>query len=138
MFINLNEDEEGGLCDLEEVPRLLARSERMSGYGSSGRSFLLSFSWCGKLKILSGPVFYLDMFQPPPADEYAAEADGDAGENEEDEGARGNQHKVVQLQLEQSWGRLLQVRFCFITYFQLYFLSSVQHFDTLPNILSRC
>ena len=45
LLSNLNEDEEGGLCDLEELPRLLARSERMSGYGSSGRSFLLSFSW---------------------------------------------------------------------------------------------
>ena len=88
---------------------------------------------------MSAPGFYLDMFQPPPADEDAAEADGDAGEDEEDEGARGHQDKVVQLQLEQPWGRLLQVSFCFITYFQLYFLLSIQHFDTPPShILSQC
>ena len=37
------------------------------------------------------------MFQPPPADEDAAEADGDAGEDEEDEGTRGNEDKVVEL-----------------------------------------
>ena len=67
---------------------------------------------------MSAPGFYLDMFQPPPADEDAAKADRDAGEDEEDEGARGNEDKVVQLQLEQSWGRLLQVSFCFITYFK--------------------
>ena len=51
------------------------------------------------------------MFQPPPADEDAAKADGDAGEDEEDEGARCYEDKVVELQLEQSWGRLLQVSF---------------------------
>ena len=29
--IHLNEEDEGGLCDFEQLPRLLARSERMSG-----------------------------------------------------------------------------------------------------------
>ena len=33
---------------------------------------------------LESSGFYLNMFQPPPADENAAEADGDAGEDEED------------------------------------------------------
>ena len=79
----------------------------------TGRQVAASYSLSpgGKLKILSLPQFYLDMFQPPPADEDAAKADGDAGEDEEDEGARGYEDKVVELQLEQSWGRLLQVSF---------------------------
>ena len=79
----------------------------------TGRQVAASYSLSpgGKLKILSLPQFYLDMFQPPPADEDAAKADGDAGEDEEDEGARCYEDKVVELQLEQSWGRLLQVSF---------------------------
>ena len=51
--------------------------------------------------------FYLDMFEPPPADENAPKAERDAGEDEEDEGARRHKHEVVQLQLQQSWGRRL-------------------------------
>ena len=51
--------------------------------------------------------FYLDMFEPPPADENAPKAERDAGEDEEDEGARRHENKVVQLQLQQSWGRCL-------------------------------
>ena len=34
--------------------------------------------------VFSVSGFYLNMFQPPPADEDAAEADRDAGEDEED------------------------------------------------------
>ena len=51
--------------------------------------------------------FYLNMFKPPPADEDASKAERDAGEDEEDEGARRHEHEVVQLQLQQSWGRRL-------------------------------
>ena len=47
------------------------------------------------------------MFDPPPADENASKAEGDASEDEEDEGARRHENKVVQLQLQQSWGRRL-------------------------------
>ena len=47
------------------------------------------------------------MFEPPSADENASKAERDAGEDEEDEGARRHEHKVVQLQLQQSWGRRL-------------------------------
>ena len=47
------------------------------------------------------------MFDPPPADENAPKAERDAGEDEEDEGARRHENKVVQLQLQQSWGRRL-------------------------------
>ena len=54
--------------------------------------------------------FHLNMFEPPPADENASKAERDAGEDEEDEGARRHEHKVVQLQLQQSWGRRLQDR----------------------------
>ena len=83
----------------------------------TGRQVAASYSLSprGKLKILSLSESYLDMFQPPPADKDAAKADGDACEDEEDEGARGNEDKVVEFQLEQSWGRLLEVSFCFIS-----------------------
>ena len=47
------------------------------------------------------------MFEPPSADENASKTEGDAGEDEEDKGARRHEHKVVQLQLQQSWGRRL-------------------------------
>ena len=47
------------------------------------------------------------MFDPPSADENASKAERDAGEDEEDEGARRHKHEVVQLQLQQSWGRRL-------------------------------
>ena len=69
------------------------------------------------------------MFEPPSADENASKAERDAGEDEEDEGARSNEDKVVKFQLEQSRGRLL-VRF--LTCLQFYFMSSIQHFDTRP------
>ena len=47
------------------------------------------------------------MFEPPSADENASKAERDAGEDEEDEGARCHEHEVVQLQLQQSWSRRL-------------------------------
>ena len=47
------------------------------------------------------------MFEPPPADENASKAERDAGEDEEDKGARRHEHKVVQLQLQQSWRPML-------------------------------
>ena len=56
---------------------------------------------------------HLNMFEPSPADENASKAERDAGEDEEDEGARRHEHEVVQLQLQQSWGRRLQDRQCF-------------------------
>ena len=57
--------------------------------------------------------FNLNMFEPPSADENASKAERDAGEDEEDEGARRHEHKVVQLQLQQSWGRRLQDKWRF-------------------------
>ena len=66
--------------------------------------------------------FYLNMFKPSPADENASKAERDAGEDEEDEGARRHEYEVVQLQLQQSWGCLLQDKQCFD---QLYIFSEM-------------